>query len=32
VLPEHGFEVAKGAAAAAASTSLADHPSPVYTA
>ncbi len=32
VLPEHGFEVAKGAAAAAASASLVEHPSPVYTA
>ena len=31
-LPEHGFEVAKGAAAAAASAQLAEHPSPLYTA
>jgi len=32
VLPEHGFEVAKGAAAAAASAQLAEKPSPLYTA
>jgi alanine-glyoxylate transaminase/serine-glyoxylate transaminase/serine-pyruvate transaminase len=32
ILPEHGFEVAKGAAAAAASAQLAEHPSPLYSA
>ncbi|HJP27596.1 MAG TPA: alanine--glyoxylate aminotransferase family protein [Dehalococcoidia bacterium] len=32
ILPEHGFEVAKGAATAAASAQLAENPSPLYTA
>ena len=32
ILPDHGFEVAKGAATAAASAQLAKKPSPVYTA
>ena len=32
ILPDHGFEVAKGAASAAASAQLAENPSPVYTA
>ena len=32
ILPDHGFEVAKGAATAAASAQLAENPSPVYTA
>jgi len=32
VLPDHGFEVAKGAATAAASAKLAENPSPLYTA
>jgi alanine-glyoxylate transaminase/serine-glyoxylate transaminase/serine-pyruvate transaminase len=32
ILPEHGFEVGKGVAAAAASAQLADNPSPLYTA
>jgi alanine-glyoxylate transaminase/serine-glyoxylate transaminase/serine-pyruvate transaminase len=32
ILPDHGFEVAKGAAMAAASAQLAEHPSPTYTA
>jgi alanine-glyoxylate transaminase / serine-glyoxylate transaminase / serine-pyruvate transaminase len=32
ILPDHGFEVAKGAATAAASGQLAENPSPVYTA
>ena len=31
ILPEHGYEVANGAAAAAASTQLVKAPSPVYT-
>jgi len=31
ILPDHGYEVAKGVAAAAASAQLADNPSPVYT-
>ncbi len=31
ILPEHGFEVAKGAATAAASAQLAENPSPLYT-
>jgi alanine-glyoxylate transaminase / serine-glyoxylate transaminase / serine-pyruvate transaminase len=31
-LPDHGYEVAKGAAMAAASAQLAEHPSPLYTA
>jgi len=32
ILPDHGFEVAKGAATASASAQLAKNPSPVYTA
>ena len=32
ILPEHGFEVAKGAAVAAASAQLAENPSPSYKA
>lgn len=32
ILPDHGFEVAKGAATAAASAQLAENPSPVYMA
>ena len=32
ILPDHGFEVARGAASAAASAQLAENPSPVYTA
>jgi alanine-glyoxylate transaminase/serine-glyoxylate transaminase/serine-pyruvate transaminase len=32
ILPEHGFEVGKGAATAAASAQLAENPSPLYTA
>lgn len=32
ILPDHGFEVAKGAATASASAQLAENPSPVYTA
>ena len=31
ILPDHGYEVAKGVAAAAASAQLAENPSPVYT-
>jgi alanine-glyoxylate transaminase/serine-glyoxylate transaminase/serine-pyruvate transaminase len=31
ILPEHGYEVAKGVASAAASAQLAENPSPVYT-
>jgi alanine-glyoxylate transaminase/serine-glyoxylate transaminase/serine-pyruvate transaminase len=32
ILPEYGFEIAEGAAAAAASTQLAANPSPLYSA
>jgi aspartate aminotransferase-like enzyme len=31
ILPDHGYEVANGVAAAAASAQLAENPSPVYT-